>query len=57
MQLEQIVVLQSELFPNNILQERFSNFTDFYLVKGEQLISELVNDFNPFDFRFVVIQY
>ena len=56
-QLEQIVVLQSELFPNNTLQERFSNFTDFYLVKGEQLISELVNDFNPFDFRFVVIQY
>ena len=56
-QLEQIVVLQSELFPNNTLQERFSNFTDFYLIKGEQLISELVNDFNPFDFRFVVIQY
>ena len=56
-QLEQIVVLQSELFPNNTLQERFSNFTDFYLVKGEQLISELVNDFNPFDFRFVEIQY
>ena len=57
LQLEQIVVLQSELFPNNTLQERFSNFTDFYLVKGEQLIGELVNNFNPFDFRFVVIQY
>ncbi|GJH41641.1 putative cysteine ligase BshC [Capnocytophaga sp. HP1101] len=55
-ELERTVFLQSELFPNGALQERFSNFTDFYLVKGSAFISELVKDFNPFDFRFVVIQ-
>ena len=56
-ELERTTILQSELFPNNILQERFANFTDFYLLKGKEFIPELVKDFNPFDFRFVVIQY
>ncbi len=54
-ELERTTILQSELFPNNILQERFANFTDFYLLKGKEFIPELVKDFNPFDFRFVVI--
>jgi len=47
--------LERELFPNGILQERFSNFSDFYLLKGKTLISELVSDFNPFDYRFVIV--
>ena len=55
-ELEQTIFLQNELFPNGALQERFANFTDFYLMKGEELIPELIKDFNPFDFRFVVIQ-
>jgi bacillithiol biosynthesis cysteine-adding enzyme bshC len=56
-ELDHTVHLQNQLFPNALLQERFANFTDFYLQKGEKLIPELVNDFNPFDFRFVVIRY
>ena len=56
-ELERTTILQSELFPNGILQERFANFTDFYLQKGKELIPELVKNFNPFDFRFVAIQY
>ena len=55
-ELERVINLQSELFPNGILQERFSNFSDFYLLKkGKTLISELVSDFNPFDYRFVIV--
>ena len=54
-ELERVIHLQSELFPNGILQERFSNFSDFYLLKGKTLISELVSDFNPFDYRFVIV--
>ena len=54
-ELERVIHLQSELFPNGILQERFSNFSDFYLLKGKTLISELLSDFNPFDYRFVIV--
>ena len=56
-ELVRTTILQSELFPNGVLQERFSNFTDFYLQKGKELIPKFVRNFNPFDFRFVVIQY
>ena len=56
-ELARTTILQSELFPNGVLQERFSNFTDFYLQKGKELIPKFVRNFNPFDFRFVVIQY
>ncbi len=56
-ELERSTLLQSELFPNGTLQERFSNFSDFYLIKGEELIPLLVENFNPFDFRFTIIEY
>ena len=55
-ELERVVVLQRELFPNGGLQERFSNFTDFYLEVGEEFIPTLISDFDPFDFRFVVVK-
>lgn len=56
-ELERIISLQNELFPNGSLQERFSNFSEFYLECGDQLIPSLVNNFDPFDFRFLVIKY
>lgn len=56
-ELERIVVLQNELFPNGSLQERFSNFSEFYLEYGNLFIPNLVRDFDPFDFRFLVLKY
>ncbi len=56
-EMERIILLQNELFPNGFLQERFSNFSDFYLERGSDFIPILVESFNPFDFRFLVVKY
>ncbi|GET46254.1 bacillithiol biosynthesis cysteine-adding enzyme BshC [Capnocytophaga felis] len=56
-ELQRIIFLQSELFPNNSLQERFSNFSHFYLTQGADFIPNLVDIFNPFSFQFLVIKY
>lgn len=56
-QLERIIALQTELFPNGVLQERFANFSDFYLIKGNNLISELVANLDPFKYQFAIVEY
>ena len=56
-ELKRVVILQNELFPNGSLQERFSNFSEFYVEQGNNFIPNLVKAFNPFDFRFSVIKY
>ena len=45
--LNRIAILQKELFPNNQLQERFSNFSEFYLEKGPSLIEILRDELHP----------
>ncbi|MDO5608062.1 MAG: bacillithiol biosynthesis cysteine-adding enzyme BshC [Capnocytophaga sp.] len=55
-QLQRITDLQSELFPNGSLQERYSNFSEFYTQYGDALIATLIAALNPFDFRFAVIE-
>ncbi len=47
--LHRIENLQMELFPNGGLQERYSNFSEFYLESNNELVSELVSQLNPFD--------
>jgi len=39
--------IQNELFPNGSLQERSSNFSEFYLEYGPELIKRLKNDLKP----------
>ncbi|MDO5104619.1 bacillithiol biosynthesis cysteine-adding enzyme BshC [Capnocytophaga sp.] len=56
-QLERIARLQNELFPNGSLQERFANFSSFYLEQGDALIPLLLDSFDPFDTRFLVLTY
>ncbi|MEO8515325.1 MAG: bacillithiol biosynthesis cysteine-adding enzyme BshC [Flavobacterium sp.] len=46
-ELERIVSLQSELFPNESLQERKSNFSEFYLEAGNFLIKKLIEELKP----------
>ena len=45
--LERITNLQNELFPNQSLQERQSNFSEFYLEFGENLIPTLIQQLHP----------
>ncbi|MDP5158773.1 MAG: bacillithiol biosynthesis cysteine-adding enzyme BshC [Flaviramulus sp.] len=47
--------IQNELFPNNSLQERNTNFSEFYLEYGEQLIPKLIENLNPLEGEFSIL--
>ena len=47
--------LQEELFPNQSLQERNTNFSQFYLEYGEYLIPELIKSLEPLSHQFAII--
>nr|WP_315210291.1 bacillithiol biosynthesis cysteine-adding enzyme BshC [uncultured Flavobacterium sp.] len=53
--LQRITDLQNELFPNLSLQERQTNFSEFYLENGENLIPTLVKQLNPLYNKFDII--
>ena len=54
-ELERITNLQNELFPNQSLQERYANFSEFYLEDGKTLISKLYSELNPLDTNFTIL--
>ncbi|WP_281633615.1 bacillithiol biosynthesis cysteine-adding enzyme BshC [Flavobacterium luteolum] len=54
-QLQRVTDLQCELFPNNSLQERQANFSEFYLEKGDQLIPLLIQKLKPLEHNFDII--
>jgi bacillithiol biosynthesis cysteine-adding enzyme BshC len=54
-ELERITHLQNELFPNKSLQERQTNFSEFYLENGTDLIQKLVSLLKPLDTKFEII--
>ena len=53
--LERIIDLQNVLFPNQSLQERQANFSEFYLENGENLIEELLLQLKPLDTNFEIL--
>ena len=53
--LQQIDQVKAELFPKNSLQERTENFGMLYVKWGQQFIDELINHFEPLDFKFTVL--
>jgi bacillithiol synthase len=53
--LERIIDLQNELFPNQSLQERQANFSDFYLENGTTLIEKLIQKLKPLDANFEIL--
>ncbi|WP_375239007.1 bacillithiol biosynthesis cysteine-adding enzyme BshC [Aurantibacter sp.] len=54
-EVERIIDLQNQLFPNQSLQERQANFSEFYLEYGETLIPSLIENLNPLDLNFTVL--
>jgi len=54
-QVSRIVIIQDELFPNKSLQERQSNFSEFYLQHGELLIQQLVLNLQPLKAEFLIL--
>jgi bacillithiol biosynthesis cysteine-adding enzyme BshC len=53
--LERITDLQNELFPNQSLQERQTNFSEFYLEFGTDLIEKLRLQLKPLEKNFEII--
>ena len=53
--LERILLLQNELFPNQSLQERKANFSQFFLEHGASLIDSIRGKLNPLDSNFSII--
>lgn len=47
--------IQNELFPNGSLQERSSNFSEFYLQYGPELIKRLKNDLKPLEQELLIL--
>ena len=54
-ELERIIDLQKELFPNQSLQERQANFSEFYLENSADLIALLVKRLRPLESVFDII--
>jgi len=54
--LERIISLQNELFPNQSLQERKANFSEFYLEFGKDLISEIIDNLKPLETKFTILE-
>ncbi|MBB1192197.1 bacillithiol biosynthesis cysteine-adding enzyme BshC [Flavobacterium sp. SOK18b] len=55
--LQRITDLQNELFPNQSLQERQNNFSEFYLEYGENLIPQLIQMLKPLQSNFNIIKF
>ena len=53
--LEQIILLQNELFPNQGLQERKANFSEFYLDVNGKLLEKLFQELKPLEPNFTII--
>ncbi|WP_203257890.1 bacillithiol biosynthesis cysteine-adding enzyme BshC [Hyunsoonleella ulvae] len=47
--------LQNELFPNRSLQERNTNFSEFYLEYGQSLIPRLIENLKPLGGEFSIL--
>ncbi|WP_298544131.1 bacillithiol biosynthesis cysteine-adding enzyme BshC [uncultured Aquimarina sp.] len=53
---QRLTTIQNELFPNQSLQERNTNFSEMYLEYGVELISELIKQLDPLCGEFVVLK-
>ncbi len=54
--INQIKKLKEKFFPEEILQERYYNFSSYYLQSGKQFIPDLKEQFNPFDFEMMILE-
>jgi uncharacterized protein YllA (UPF0747 family) len=54
-ELKRILTLQNALFPNQNLQERKANFSEYYLEYGNELIEKIIAELKPLDSQFTII--
>ncbi|WP_417885621.1 bacillithiol biosynthesis cysteine-adding enzyme BshC [Zunongwangia sp.] len=56
-EVSRIAELQNQLFPNQSLQERQTNFSEWYAEYGNELIEMLLNTLNPLEQNFKIITF
>jgi bacillithiol synthase len=56
-EVERIAKLQNDLFPNRSLQERQTNFSEFYVEYGDTLIEQLLENLDPLDANFKILTF
>lgn len=54
-QVARMTELQNQLFPNQGLQERNTNFSELYLEYGDDLIVQLMQNLDPFNREFIIL--
>ena len=54
--LDKIMSIKSELFPYNSLQEREVNFSEFFQYYGDEFLDTVMENIDPFDPSFVVVE-
>ncbi len=54
-EINQIKKIKLKLFPINIPQERFENFSSFYIKYGETFVDKLKNNIEPFNYSHVIL--
>lgn len=55
-EIERLKNIQNQLFPNQSLQERQLNFSEFYLEYGPELLDSIKENLDPLDFNFTVLE-
>ena len=53
--LQRVLSLQNEIFPNQSLQERKANFSEFYLEYGDAFLKKILSELKPLEQEFKVI--
>lgn len=54
---DRITMLQNEILPNQSLEERQRNFSEYYLEYGNSFITSLKTALKPLDFEFTILQF
>ena len=54
--IDRVIEIRKKLFPNEKLQERSVNFSEFYVNEGANLIDTLKNNLDPLNQKFSIIE-
>ena len=54
--IKRVLEIRDKLFPKGIPQERISNFSEFYVNEGINMISLIKNNLDPLSHKFSVIE-
>ena len=54
---KRLSLLHEELFPGELLQERKTNFTQFYLLYGFEFMDQLIENFDPLGKQWTILRF